>query len=101
MSDVFLLLLCLVLLSLTLAIAVRLGDTSLVSYSEGLDRLEGFEGIPPVAVTAQLAYEQSEQNGTGPTRTGSYEQKTSNPKRTSARTGQIMERELINPPFET
>jgi len=98
MSDVFLLLLCLVLLSLTLAIAVRLGDTSLVSYSEGL---EGFEGIPPVAVTAQVAYEQSEQNGTGPTRTGSYEQKTSNPKRTSARTGQIMERELINPPFET
>ena len=93
MKDVFRLLVCLVLLTLTLAIAVKLGENCSASLLE-----EGFETAP---ITAQIAYEDSEKDGTGPSLTGSYDQKTNNILRDSPRTGQIMDRELINPQLET
>lgn len=92
MSDVFMILVCLVLLTLTLAIAVKLGD-----QAEGMKIGEGFSS----GLTSQDAYEESVENGTGPVLTGSYEQKTNNELHKSPRTSQIMERELINPQFET
>jgi len=94
MSDVFMILLCIVLLTLILAIAVRLGDQGQIQ-----SQLEGFD-IPPQAVTAQIAYEESEEDGTGPLLTGSYEQKTNNSMRGSARRSQIMET-VVNPQLET
>jgi hypothetical protein len=94
MSDVFMILVCLVLLTLTLAIAVKLGDQAVIKIGrEG----EGFSS----GVTSQDAYEESVENGTGPVLTGSYDQKTNHEQRTSPRTSQIMERELINPQLET
>jgi hypothetical protein len=95
MKDVFRLLVCLVLLTLTLAIAVKLGENCSASLLQ-----EGFE-VPSVPVTAQIAYEDSEKDGTGPILTGSYDQATNNVLRDSPRTGQIMDRELINPQLET
>jgi hypothetical protein len=92
MSDLFMILVCLVLLTLTLAIAVNLNG------NQPLNEEEGFVSQP---VTAQIAYEEAEGDGTGPTLTGSFDQKTNNTMRKSPRTSQIMERELINPQLET
>ena len=78
---------CLVLLTLTLAIAVNLNG------GEPTDIQEGF-----APVTAQIAYEEAEEDGTGPLLTGSFEQKTNNVMRASPRTSQIME---FNPQLET
>jgi len=86
MSDLFMILACLVLLTLTLAIAVNLNG------SEPTDTQEGFS-----PVTAQIAYEESEEDGTGPTLTASFDQKTNNFMR-SPRTSQIMQ---VNPQLET
>ena len=79
---------CLVLLTLTLAIAVTLNGGQPSNE-------EGFSSQP---VTAQIAYEEAEEDGTGPTLTGSFDQKTNNTMRESPRTSQIMQ---VNPQLET
>jgi hypothetical protein len=89
MSDVFTILVCIVLLSLILAIAVKLGEQSATPSS-----MEGFAD----AVTAEQA---SQMNPNMPILTGTYDQTTNNQKQKDPRTSQIMERELINPQFET
>jgi len=78
---------CIVLLTLTLAIAVNLNG------GEPTDIQEGFSDI-----TAQIAYEEAEEDGTAPLLTGSFEQKTNNVMRASPRTSQMME---FNPQLET
>jgi flagellar basal body-associated protein FliL len=88
MSDLFMILACLVLLTLTLAIAVNLNG------SQPHNAEEGFSSQP---VTAQIAYEEAEDK---PTLTGSFDQKTNNTMRASPRTSQIMER-AVNPQLET
>jgi hypothetical protein len=56
--------------------------------------MEGFAD----AVTAEQA---SQMNPNMPILTGTYDQTTNNQKQKDPRTSQIMERELINPQFET
>ena len=82
-------LVCFVLLTLTLAIAVNLNG------NQPHNAEEGFASQP---VTAQIAYEEAVADGTGPTLTGSFDQKTNNIMRASPRTSQIMQ---VNPQLET
>ena len=89
MADVFMILVCVVLLSLILANAVKLSEAHSTPYST-----EGFAD----AVTAEQA---SMMNPNMPVLTGKYDQITNNQKQTNPLTSQIMERELINPQFET
>jgi hypothetical protein len=107
MGDVFLLVVCVVLLSLILAIAVRLNQP-LIEYvsaeGEGEAEAEAFSDIPEKAVTSEIAYEEEKQKGAAPSLTGNYDQKTNNELHTSSWTSQITERELINsvnPQLET
>lgn len=111
MGDVFLLVVCIVLLSLILAIAVRLNQP-LIEYvsaspdakGEGEAEAEAFSDIPEKAVTSEIAYEEEKQKGAAPSLTGNYDQKTNNELHTSSWTSQITEKELINsvnPQLET
>ena len=107
MGDVFLLVVCLVLLSLILAIAVRLNQP-LIEYAsaeaEAEAEAEAFSDIPEKAVTSEIAYEEEKQKGAAPSLTGNYDQKTNNELHTSSWTSQITEKELINsvnPQLET
>jgi hypothetical protein len=100
MGDVFLLVVCLVLLSLILAIAVRLSQPLIESVSSE----EGFSDIPEKAVTSEIAYEEEMKKGAGPALTGNYDQKTNNELHKTSWSSQITERELINsvnPQLET
>jgi len=109
MGDVFLLVVCVVLLSLILAIAVRLNQP-LIEYvsaegeAEAEAETEAFSDIPEKAVTSEIAYEEEKQKGAAPSLTGNYDQKTNNELHTTSWSSQITERELINsvnPQLET